>query len=49
MEPGFSLGGPVLKDKAWFFVAYQPTMGSHDTFGGQGQRRHAEREYVHGR
>ncbi len=26
LEPGFSLGGPILKDKMWFFVAYQPSM-----------------------
>jgi len=24
-EPGLSLGGPIWKDKAWFFAAYQPT------------------------
>jgi hypothetical protein len=23
--PGVSLGGPIWKDKAWFFAAYQPT------------------------
>ena len=25
MEPGFSFGGPLLRDKAWFFAAFQPT------------------------
>ncbi len=25
MEPGVSFGGPILKDKTWFYVAYQPT------------------------
>lgn len=25
-EPGFTLGGPVLKEKLWFFVAYQPAI-----------------------
>ena len=24
-EPGFSFGGPIWRDKAWFFAAYQPT------------------------
>jgi hypothetical protein len=23
-DPGFSLGGPILRDKWWFFAAYQP-------------------------
>jgi hypothetical protein len=25
VEPGGSLGGPILKDKSWFYGAYQPT------------------------
>ena len=24
IDPGFSLGGPILRDKLWFFGAYQP-------------------------
>lgn len=24
-EPGFQLGGPIARNKAWFFAAYQPT------------------------
>jgi hypothetical protein len=26
IEPGFALGGPIVKDKAWFFGAYQPAL-----------------------
>jgi outer membrane receptor protein involved in Fe transport len=26
VEPGIALGGPLVKDKAWFFGAYQPAM-----------------------
>jgi len=26
LEPGFALGGPVFRNKAWFFGAYQPAL-----------------------
>jgi hypothetical protein len=26
LEPGFSIGGPIARDKTWFYVAYQPTL-----------------------
>jgi hypothetical protein len=29
-EPGGALGGPIVKDKAWFFAAYQPALTSAD-------------------
>jgi hypothetical protein len=29
-EPGFSLGGPIVKDKMWFFGAYQPAITNYD-------------------
>jgi len=30
IEPGFALGGPVAKGRAWFFGAYQPAITSID-------------------
>jgi hypothetical protein len=29
-EPGFALGGPIVKDKMWFFGAYQPAITNFD-------------------
>jgi hypothetical protein len=29
-EPGIAIGGPIVKDKAWFFGAYQPGLTSQD-------------------
>jgi len=29
-EPGLSIGGPIFRDKVWFFTAYQPTIRSYD-------------------
>jgi outer membrane receptor for ferrienterochelin and colicin len=26
LEPGFALGGPILRDKLWFYVGYSPQM-----------------------
>ncbi len=30
LEPGLTLGGPILKDKAWFFLGYNPSFNPLD-------------------
>ncbi len=30
VEPSFSLGGPIVKDRAWFFAAYQPALSTYE-------------------
>lgn len=30
LEPGFGLGGPIKKDRLWFFGAYQPSLTTTD-------------------
>ena len=30
LEPGFTLGGPIMKDKVWFFVGYNPSFRPYD-------------------
>jgi hypothetical protein len=30
LEPGFALGGPILRNRAWFFGAYQPALTTSD-------------------
>jgi hypothetical protein len=30
MEPGFGIGGPIKKDRMWFFGAYQPSLTTTD-------------------
>lgn len=30
MEPGFGIGGPIRKDRMWFFGAYQPSLTTTD-------------------
>ncbi len=30
IEPGFSIGGPIVRDRGWFFGAYQPALITTD-------------------
>ena len=30
IEPGFALGGPIARNKAWFFGAYQPAFTTNE-------------------
>ena len=30
MEPGFALGGPIMRDRLWFYAAYLPAMTTTD-------------------
>ena len=30
LEPGLTLGGPIKKDKAWFFIGYNPSFNPLD-------------------
>ena len=30
LEPGLTLGGPIKKDKAWFFIGYNPSFNPND-------------------
>ncbi len=31
-DPGFSLGGPILRDHLWFFASYQPGLRTTDRY-----------------
>jgi Carboxypeptidase regulatory-like domain/TonB dependent receptor/TonB-dependent Receptor Plug Domain len=53
VEPGFTLGGPVVRNRAWFFAGYVPSLRDTDrtltflgettpsTFPQRGERHHA--------
>jgi hypothetical protein len=47
IEPGFTLGGPILRDKVWFFAGYNPTLEDRDrtvTFRSNGATQTFNRE-----
>ena len=44
LEPGFSFGGPLLSNKAWFYAAYQPTMRTNRADGDLDERQNHEGE-----
>jgi hypothetical protein len=49
VEPGFTIGGPIVRDRLWFFTSYIPTIENRErtvTFRSNGETRTFEREYI---
>ena len=49
VEPGFTIGGPIVRDRVWFFTSYIPTMENRErtvTFRSNGETKTFEREYI---